>query len=158
MVNVVLMSSSVLFFGFSRSSLRMDGEVVHVNGHPPLSDFSTEDHIHHHLEGSGGVGQPEEHDRRFEEAFWGKERRFPFVSLFDADIVVSPMYIKFGEEGAAGKAVNGLGNEGRHVAVLLSPSVVGSVVLDRAELSVFLFDDEEVGGIRAPGFSNGSSF
>src|SRR5216684_2037765 len=134
-MNIVLMSPSVLFFSFSRSSLRMDGKVVHVNGHPPLSDFSTEDHVHHHLEGSRGIGQPKEHDRRFEEPFWGEECRFPFVSLFDANIVVSPTYVKFGEEGAAGKAVNGLGNEGRHVAVLLSPSVDGLVVLDRVELS-----------------------
>ena len=84
--------------------------------------------------------------------------RFPFVSLFDANIVVSPTYIEFGEEGAAGKAVNGLGDEGRHIVVLLSPSVDGSVVLDWAELSIFLFDEEEVGGIRAPRLSNGSSF
>jgi len=65
-----------------------------------LSNFSAEDHVHHHLEGGGGIGQPKEHDCWFEESFWGKERRFPFVSLFDTDIVVSPTYIEFSEEGA----------------------------------------------------------
>src|SRR5258708_18116935 len=149
-MNVVLVSPSMLFFSLSRLSLCMDGEVVHVNGHPPLSDLSMEDHIHHHLEGSGRIGQPEEHDRWFEEAFWGKERCFPFVSLLDANIVVSSTYIEFSEEGAAGKAVNGLRDEGRHVSVSLSPSLDGAVVLDRMELSVFLFNEEEVGGIRAP--------
>ena len=43
-----------------------------------------------------------------------------------------------------------MGYEGRDVAVLLGPSVDWSVVLDRAKLSVFLFDEEEVGGVRAP--------
>src|SRR5258707_14775732 len=112
------MSAPVLLFSFLGFSLRVNGEVVHVNRHPSLSDFSTEDHIHHHLKGGGGVGQPEEHDRRFEEPFWGEERHFPFVPLFDVNVVVSPTYIEFGEEGATGKAVNGLGNEGRHVVAL----------------------------------------
>src|SRR5258708_29409951 len=149
-MNVVLMSPVVLFFGVPRSSLHVDGEIVHINRHPLLSDFSTEDHIHHHLEGSGGIGQAEEHNRWFEEAFWGKERCFPFVSFLDTNIVVPPMYVEFGEEGATSKVINGLGNERRHVPLLLGPSVNGSVVLDRAELSVFLFDEEEVGGIRTP--------
>ena len=149
-MNVVLVPPSVLFFSFSRFLLRVDGKIVHIDRHPSLGDFSAEDHIHHHLKGGRGIGQSKEHDCRFEEPFWGKERRFPFVSLFDTDIVVSPTYIEFSEEGATGKAVNGLGNEGRHVAVLLSPSVDGSVVLDRTELSVFLFDKEEVGGVWAP--------
>src|SRR5216684_5133276 len=157
-MNVVSVSLSVLFFGFPWFSLRVDGEVVHIDGHPPLSDFSVEDHIHHHLEGSGGIGQPKEHDRWFEESFWGEERRFPFVPLFDANIVVPPSYIELSEEGATSKAINGLGNEGRHIAVLLSPLVDGSVVLDRPKLSVFLFDEEEVGGVGAPRLSNGSPF
>ena|SRR5258708_3146069 len=149
-MNVVLVSPSMLFFSLSQSLLRMDGEIVHVNGHPPLSNLSMEDHVHHHLEGSGGIGQPEEYDRWFEEAFWGEECHFPFVSLLNVNVVVSPTYIEFGEEGAASEAVNGLGDKGRHVPILLGPSVDGSVVLDWVELSVFLFDEEEVGGIRAP--------
>ena len=55
-VDVESVSSSVLFFGFSRPSFRVDGQVVHVNGHPSLGDFSAEDHIHHHLEGGRRVG------------------------------------------------------------------------------------------------------
>ncbi|SRR5258707_11987019 len=101
-MNVVLVSPSVLFFSFSRFLLHMDGKIVHVDGHPPLSNFSAEDHVHHHLEGGRGIGQPKEHDHRFEESFWGKECHFPFVSLFDTDIVVSPTYIEFSEEGATG--------------------------------------------------------
>ena len=50
------------------------------------------------LEGSGGVGETEEHDSRFKEAFVGDESGFPLVSILDMDIVVSLLYIKFGED------------------------------------------------------------
>ena len=56
MVNVGSVSALVLFFGFAWFSFCMDGQVVHVNGHPSLCDFPTEDHVHHHLEGGRGVG------------------------------------------------------------------------------------------------------
>ncbi len=55
-VDVGPMSLSVLLFGFPRFSLRVDSQVVHVDRHPFLGDFSTEDHIHHHLEGGRRVG------------------------------------------------------------------------------------------------------
>ncbi len=56
MIDVGPMSLSVLFFSLSGPSFCMDGQVVHVDRHPSLSDFLVEDHVHHHLEGGGGVG------------------------------------------------------------------------------------------------------
>ncbi len=106
------MSLPVLLFGFPRFSPCVDGQVVHVHGEPTLGDLSAKDHVHHHLEGSRGVGQSEEHNRRFEEALRGEECRFPFVAFFDADVVVSPSYVEFGEERATGEAVDGLRYEG----------------------------------------------
>ncbi len=136
----------------------MDGQVIHVNGHPSLCDFSAKDHIHHHLEGGRRVSQPEEHDRWFEESFGGEECRLPFIPLFDADIVISPAYVELSEEGTPGEAVNSLGNEWRDIAVLLGPMVDRVVVLNRMELAIFLFDEEEVCSIGAPGFSDGAPF
>ena len=46
--------------------------------------------------------------------------------------------------------VNGLGYERGYITVLLGPSVDRTIVLDWAELPVFLFDEEEVGSIGAP--------
>src|SRR5258707_15434619 len=106
------MSLAGLLFGFSRSPLRMDGEVVHIHGEPALSDLSAEDHVHHHLEGGRGGGQSKEHNRWFEEAFGGEECRFPFVAFFDTDVVVPPPYVKFSEEGATSKAIDGLRYKG----------------------------------------------
>ncbi len=60
------------------------------------------------------------------------------------------MYVKFGEEGAAGEAVNSLGDQWGYVMVFLGPSVDWAVVLDWAKLAIFLFDEKEVRGIRTP--------
>ncbi len=121
-----------------------------------MRDFSTEDHVHHHLEGSGGVRQPEEHDHRFEESLGGKKRCLPFIAFLDMDVIVSPSYVELGEKGAAGEAVNGLRYERGYVMVLLGPSVDWAIILDWAELPVFLFDEEEVGGVWAPRFPDSS--
>src|SRR5713226_4113124 len=137
----------MLLFGFSWFSLRVDGQVIHIYGKPPLGDLLAKDHVHHHLEGSRGVGESEEHNRWFEEAFGGKESRFPFVTLLDTYVVVSPPYVELGEEGAAGEAINGLRYKGGDVTVLLRPLVDRSIILDWTELPVFLFDKEEIGGV-----------
>ena len=42
--------------------------------------------------------------------------------------------------------------------IFLGPLVDRSVVLDRTELPIFLFDEEEICGIGAPQLSDGSSF
>ncbi len=55
--------------------------------------------VHGSLEGGRGVGQPEEHYLRFEQSFGCLERGLPFVPFLDSDVVVSPLYVKFGEEG-----------------------------------------------------------
>ncbi len=44
----------------------MDCNVVHVYREPSLSDFGTEDSVHHHLEGGGRVRESEEHYGWFE--------------------------------------------------------------------------------------------
>src|SRR5216684_6474648 len=146
----------VLLFGFARFSFCMDGQVIHVDGHPSLCNLPTEDHVHHHLEGGWRVGESEEHDCWLEESLRGEECRFPFISFLNADIVISPLYVEFSEEGATSEAVNRLGNEWGNVMVFLGPAVDGAVVLNQTEFTIFLFDEEEVHGIGTPGFVDGA--
>jgi len=68
----------------------------------------------------------------------------------DANVIVSPTYVKLSEKGAASQMVNGLGNEWGNVSVLLGPMVDQTVVLYWAKLTVLLLDEEEVCGIGAP--------
>jgi len=102
------------------------------------------------LEGGWRVGESEEHNCWLEESLRSEECRFPFVSFLNVDIVISPLYVKFSEEGATSEAVNSLGNEWGNVAVFLGPMVDRAIVLNWMELAVFLFDKEEVCGVGAP--------
>ncbi|KIJ58555.1 hypothetical protein HYDPIDRAFT_102408, partial [Hydnomerulius pinastri MD-312] len=60
--------------------------------------FFKGDVVHHRLERCWGVGKAEEHDCWLEEPVVSSESRLPFVSFFDADIVVSPAYVQLGED------------------------------------------------------------
>ena len=50
------------------------------------------------MEGGGGVTQAKEHYGGFEQSFVGNEGSFPLVSISDADVVVAPSDVKFGED------------------------------------------------------------
>ena len=54
---------------------------------------------------------------------------FPFISLLDTNVVVSPSDIKFGKEGAATESVHYFYDERGHITVLLGPFVDWVVVL-----------------------------
>ena len=49
------------------------------------------------MECGRGIGEPKEHDSGFKKAFMGNEGSFPLMAIFDMNIVVAPMDIKFGE-------------------------------------------------------------
>src|SRR5258708_3532108 len=100
-MNIFLVSTLIFLFGLVRVSFCMNGQVVHVNGKPSLGYLFAKDGIHHHLESCWRVGEPKEHNRRFEESFRSEERRFWFISGFDVYIVVSPSNIEFREEGTS---------------------------------------------------------
>jgi hypothetical protein len=106
------------------------------------------------LEGRGGVGQSKKHDSWFKESQVGNERCFPFVSFFDSDVVVPPAHIELGEERRAFHSIDQLGDEWQGITVLYGPFIYFSVVLDRSQLAVFLFDKEEGGGIRTFGWAD----
>jgi len=87
-----------------------DKEVVHVDDEPSFGDHVPERVVHESLESGGGVGEAEEHDRWFEEAFVSDEGCFPLVSVFDADVVVAPSNIEFGEYFGVPKFIDEVGD------------------------------------------------
>jgi len=74
-----------------------DEEIIHIDDEPSFGDHIPEGVVHESLKSGGRVGEAEEHDSRFEEAFMGNEGSFPLVSVFDADVVVAPSNIEFSE-------------------------------------------------------------
>ena len=53
----------------------------------------------------------------------GEECCFPFVTLFDVDVVVSLVDVHNCELGASAEVINDLGNERGYVSVLLCPFI-----------------------------------
>jgi len=72
----------------------VDGYVIHVDGYTPFINEIAEDGVYHCLECGQGVGQAEEHDCWFVQAFIGYECCLPVVFLFDENLIVSPFDIK----------------------------------------------------------------
>ena len=73
-------------------------DVVHVDDNVSLVNEILQDGVHHRLERGGGIGESEEHDRRFKAASICSEGGFPFVSFFDSKIIITPPKVHFGEE------------------------------------------------------------
>ena len=74
--------------------VQVDEEVIHVNDEPSFCDHIPKRIRHEPLKSGGGIGHAKEHDSGFIESVVGNEGSFPLVTLFDMEIVVSPLYIK----------------------------------------------------------------
>jgi hypothetical protein len=153
-VDVCSVPFVVFFFHLSRLASGVNGNVVHVDGEPSLGDLFSEDGIHHHLKCCRGVGEAKEHYRWFEESFRGEEGGLPFVPRFDPNVIIPPADIELCKEGATAKVIYGLWDERRDIVVPFCPFIHRLVVLHWTQLSVFLFNKEEVGSIGASRLMN----
>jgi len=87
-----------------------DEEVIHIDDEPSFSDHVSEGIVHKSLEGGGGVGEAEEHNGRFKEAFVGDEGSLPLMSVLDADVVVAPSNVKLSEDLGIFEFIDEVGN------------------------------------------------
>jgi len=99
------------------------------------------------LEGGRGVGQAEEHYSWFEQPLRGFEGGLPFVAFLDPDVIVSPSYVKFGEEGSSLELLQDCFDQREGVVVANCLLVQFPIVLDGSEFSILLFDEEEWCGV-----------
>ena len=74
-----------------------DEKIVHVNDKPSFCDHVLEGIVHELLECRRGVGKPKKHYCWLKKAFMHNEGSFPLVTIFDANIVITPMDVKLGE-------------------------------------------------------------
>ena len=71
--------------------LRKDQNVVQVHHYDHLSYESSEDVVHHSLEGDRTIGHSEEHHERFEKAAISTKGRFSFISRLDVYVIETPV-------------------------------------------------------------------
>ena len=77
-----------------------------------FGDDGREDMVHHGLECSGRISEPEKHDQRFEESVARLERCFVFVAFLDTDVIVPPSNIEFRVYVCSSKISNKVRDEG----------------------------------------------
>ncbi|KAF9799982.1 hypothetical protein IEO21_10467 [Rhodonia placenta] len=108
-------------------------------------DEIMEDVIHHGLEGRGGVGEAEEHHQGFVQSPVSHKGRLPFVTSFDANVVVSPSDIELRKERSATELIHHLGDQRQGVAIFDCDRVQPAIVLHGSKRPFLLFDEEEGG-------------
>ena len=77
----------------------------------------------------------------------GDKGSLPLVAFLNSDIVVSPSYVKLGEDLGIFKFVNEVRNQGEGVCISDSMTVEVSVILARSEASILFFNEEERGSL-----------
>src|ERR1700722_19434542 len=125
-----------------------DQEIVHIDMKPSFVEFFPEYFVHHCLERGWRIAEAEEHDEGFKTSTIRNEGCFPLISFFDPNIVISPTNVEFGEDVRILDLVYEFGDQRKGVTILHGQGIEFPVVLDRSEITRFLFDEEEGGGDR----------
>ena len=107
----------------------VDSHVIHVDFKPLLRKHICEDVIHEGLEGGGSVTESKEHDSGFKESHGGDESGLPLIFFLDANVVISPTNVKFGEQGGFFHVVNELRDQEERIGISDSVGVQVAVVL-----------------------------
>jgi len=103
--------------------LHKDQNIVQVHHYNPFGYESSENVVHHSLEGGRTIGHFKEHHERFEEAVVGTEGCFPFISRLYAYIIETPSDVKFCEVLGSMELEDEFGDKKEGVSVLDSYSV-----------------------------------
>ena len=95
----------------------VDSHVIHVDLKPFFWKHIREDVVHESLEGGGGITEPKEHDSGFEESHGGDESGFPLIFFLDANVVISPTNVEFGEQSGFFHVVDEFRDQGERIGV-----------------------------------------
>ena len=118
---VLMMESHVI--------LGVDSHVVHVDLKPLLQKYICEDMVHESLEGGGSVAEPKEHDGGFKESHGGDESGLPLILLSDANVVITPTNVEFGEQGGFFHVIDEFGDQRERIGISDGVGVQVAVVL-----------------------------
>ena len=121
--------------------------VVHIDLKPLFWEHIHEDMVHESLEGGGSIAESKEYDGGFEESHGGNESSFPLIFLPDANVVISPINVEFGEQGGLLYVIDKFWDEGEWIGISDSVGVQVAVILAWAKSSILLWYKEEGGGL-----------
>ena len=73
--------------------------------------------VHECLKCGGSIAKSEEHDSGFKQSHGSDEGSLPLVLFLDADVVVSPANVTFGEQGGLLHVINEFRHKKKRVGV-----------------------------------------
>ena len=109
----------------------------------PSAIISLKESDMNHWKVGRGVGHAEEHNSGFIESPVGNESGFPLVSVLDSDVVISPLYIKLGEDLGVFEFVNEVRDQREGVCISDCMAVKVLVILAGLKASILFLDEEE---------------
>jgi hypothetical protein len=80
-------------------SLSVNTKVINVDFELAFRDYVGENAVHERLKGGRTVTKSKEHYSGFKKTERCDECTLPLVVFLDSNIVISPSYVKFGEQG-----------------------------------------------------------
>ena len=107
----------------------VDSHVIHVDFKPLLRKHICKDVVHEGLKGGGSITESKEHDSGFKESHGGDESGLSLIFLSDANVVISPMNVEFGEQGGFFHVVDEFGDQGERIGISDGMEVQVAVVL-----------------------------
>ena len=125
----------------------MYSQVVHIDFEPSLGDHVGENMIHECLKSRRSVTEPKKHYGGFEEAKRGDEHCFPLIFLPDANVVITPSNVEFGEQCRVLHVIDQLRDEGEGISIVNSVGVEILIVLTWSQGPVLLGYEEKRRGL-----------
>ena len=89
-----------------------DGQVVHVDDKPTLSDVVSKVEVHKCLKCQRRAAKSEKYHHWFEQPKRCDEGSLPFITLLDSNVIISPSYVELGKEGELAKVIDEVRDKG----------------------------------------------
>ncbi len=83
-----------------------DEDIVYIYDNSFFSDEVGKKVIYHVLEGSGCIGESEEHNIWLKKLFVGNKHYLPLVSVFDTYVIIATLKVKLHEDNGVYEFVN----------------------------------------------------
>jgi hypothetical protein len=118
-------------------------DVIQVNDKVLLVDKVGEDSVHKGPKSGRGIAEAKGHDEGLKKSEGALKDGFPFITFFNVNVVVSPSDIEFGKVTGTLEFINEIGNQGQRCGVFNGNIIEVMIILNRAELAIFLSDEEK---------------
>ena len=134
--------------------MAVNKDVIEIHGYFTSCYKIGENGIYQSLKGYGRVCKPKKHDLGFKQSLISSKGCFPFVPCLDMDVGVSPANIELGEISSLAEVVDDVRHQWEGISIFDSEFVYLPVVLNKAELTIFLLNEEYRGGNQGLGGDN----